>query len=304
MNFLYIALIILLLIIIIILLNTLFLWNKQLKNLIEQIKFMEYNQTNLQINIDIPFNNFKNLINCLNHLLITHRKTESELLKTNKNFKEIITGIAHDLRTPLTSASGYIQMLNKENIEQQQQYQYLSIIQNRILSVQNLQNQLFELARIEANELELLEQKTNINNVLRDTLSMFYDDFFKKNIEPVVEIPEEQFFIIADKDALKRIFENIIYNSLVHGENNYKISSINNGNTYKITFENVSNNIEQEDINYIFDRFYTTDKSRTRKTTGLGLSISKQLVLKMNGHIEALYQNNIFQIIILFPKLE
>lgn len=304
MNVLYTILVILLIIIIIILLVILFLWNKQLLELTDQIKFIQSNQTNLQITIKVPIISFNKLINSINQLLISQRKIELELLKTNKNFKQIITGIAHDLRTPLTSASGYIQMLTKKDIEEQKRNQYLLTIQNRILSVQKLQNQLFELARIEANELELLKQKVNINNILRDTLSMFYDDFCKKNTEPIVKIPDETFVIMADKDALKRIFENIIYNSLIHGKNNYKILSIENENTYKIIFENTSNTIEQEDINYIFNRFYTTDKSRTRKTTGLGLSIAKHLVLKMNGEIKALYQNNIFQIVIVFPKLE
>lgn len=280
----------------------LYLLNRQINDLSEQINFVISNSTNVQISSKVPFKNIKKLVDCINQILNSGRDTELKLNRANKNFKQLITSISHDLRTPLTSASGYIQIINKNSVSEQKKKQYLEVIQNRILAVQRLQNQLFELARIESNEIELLKTRVDLNNILRDTLSIFYYDFFKKNQEPLIKIPETPYFSMVDENALKRVFENIIYNSLIHGQKEYVISSTDCTENYRITFENKSEELKKEDIDNIFERFYTTDKSHTRKTTGLGLSISKHLVEMMDGKIEAQYQNGIFKIIIFFPK--
>lgn len=178
--------------------------------------------------------------------------------------------------------------------------EYITVIKSRITAVKKLLDQLFEYSRIEANELTINCEKVNLNNILRDTISMFYDDFIKKNSEPNIEITDKAFMIYGDYDALKRVFENIINNAIIHGDGNFFIRSFEKDNKYYIEFKNHTNNITEEDISQIFERFYTTDKSRNRKTTGLGLSIAKKLISKMGGDIRAWYKNDIFGIIINF----
>lgn len=117
---------------------------------------------------------------------------------------------------------------------------------------------------------------------------------------PSIDIPDTPVMIWADKDALSRIFSNIIYNALIHGDGEYKISSVTVENHCEIIISNRSETICKEDIPHLFDRFYTTDQSRTKKTTGLGLAIARKLTLQMGGEIGVRLKNKIFEIYLSF----
>ena len=99
-----------------------------------------------------------------------------------------------------------------------------------------------------------------------------------------------------------KIFENIISNALSHGKSDYHFSSYDDNENYHFSFQNFTDSINESDIDKIFNRFYTTDLSRSRKTTGLGLTIAKNLTVKMGGSISASLNNNVFEIVVCFPK--
>ena len=140
-----------------------------------------------------------------------------------------------------------------------------------------------------------------IHSVLRDVVASYYGDFEQKKCVPYIVIPNPPAIIWGDPDALTRIFSNVVYNALVHGEGNYQITAAIEEAQTVITIKNASSSIQQEDIPHLFDRFYTTDQSRTKKTTGLGLAIAQRLVTRMGGQISASLQNGIFAIKIVFP---
>ena len=171
----------------------------------------------------------------------------------------------------------------------------------RISAVKLLLDQLFEFARIEADELKLNCRNTDIHSVLRDVVASYYGDFEQKKCVPYIVIPNPPAIIWGDPNALTRIFSNVVYNALVHGEGNYQITAAIEEAQTVITIKNASSSIQQEDIPHLFDRFYTTDQSRTKKTTGLGLAIAQRLVTRMGGQIVASLQNGIFAIQVVFP---
>lgn len=129
---------------------------------------------------------------------------------------------------------------------------------------------------------------------------MFYDDFVAKNCEPVIEITETPCYVHADKAALVRIIENLIKNALVHGIKDYHFSLERKENLAVLSISNKNSDIEEKDIERIFERFYTTDQSRTRKTTGLGLAIVKRFTYQMGGNVKAYLQNDRFTIEVSF----
>lgn len=137
--------------------------------------------------------------------------------------------------------------------------------------------------------------------MLRDVVASYYGDFEQKKCVPYIVIPNPPAIIWGDPNALTRIFSNVVYNALVHGEGNYQITAAIEEAQTVITIKNASSSIQQEDIPHLFDRFYTTDQSRTKKTTGLGLAIAQRLVTRMGGQIVASLQNGIFAIQVVFP---
>ena len=99
---------------------------------------------------------------------------------------------------------------------------------------------------------------------------MFYEDFQKKGCNPKVYIPPKTCYVRADRNAFIRILENLMKNVLVHGIGDYRFFLSEEENRVEIQISNRNNSIESKDLDRIFDRFYTTDRSRRRKTTGLG----------------------------------
>lgn len=282
----------------------LYLLQKQMKSLKDQLLFIQKEDTNQILTTQIHLKELEELVLLVNGVLKKHRNLEIALLKMNKSFKETITSISHDIRTPLTSAVGYIQMLGNEKISIEKKKEYIVVIKKRIEEVKIMLNQLFEYARIESGEFILESESVNINNILRDTISIFYDDYVKKGQIPQIDMCEEICSVQGDKNAMKRIFENIIQNSLIHGIGDYKILLEKKGHQIYICFSNCTNSIQTQDLEQIFERFYTSDHSRTRKTTGLGLSIARSLITYMNGTIEAQLAGDIFMIIVELPERE
>ena len=118
---------------------------------------------------------------------------------------------------------------------------------------------------------------------------------------PEIDISEEVFDFYGDENAVTRVFTNVINNALIHGRDNYIFGSKMVGDNYEFYFKNRTDDMSVQDVNQIFERFYTTDKSRTKKTTGLGLSIAKKIVMELGGTIEAELEEKMFSIIIRFP---
>lgn len=280
----------------------LYFYKKQINIIYDQMKFINDNPTNLKLLSNFPFKSLVNLINIINSSLVRQRETEIKIERLNQNFKKSITSISHDIRTPLTSASGYIQMLNNNNLPIDKKIQYIKVIDERLDCVQSLLTQLFEFSRIESNEINLVYESCNINNILCESLSLFYNDFKIKNMTPEINIPDTPFIIEADKNALNRVFSNIISNALIHNNEDFIVSLLKTNNAVKVIFKNKTLFVTKDDIDNIFERFYKTDKGRSSKTTGLGLAISKEFIEKMHGKIYATYINNYFSIIIEFKN--
>ena len=121
--------------------------------------------------------------------------------------------------------------------------------------------------------------------------------------EPAVELCKAPCYVEADRDRLRRIFENLLKNALVHGVGEYRIRLAQREDRVEATVENRTETIEETDMGHIFERFYTSDQSRTRKTTGLGLALVKRYAEEMGGNVNALLREGIFCITVSFPVL-
>lgn len=240
------------------------------------------------------------LANVLNSSIKDTRLSHIRLRRMNQSFRQSITNISHDLRTPLTTAGGYVQML-QSGVTEEEHKEYLSIISERQTMVRKLLEQLFEYVRIESGEITYEHVPIDAKKILADTLAMYYDDFNRKGYEPIVQLPETPCMIQGDEQGVKRIFSNILYNGIIHGQGAYRFE-IHESDNFIFTFSNISEPMTQDDLDNIFERFYTKDKFRNKKTTGLGLAIAKEITRRLNGTIEAYYNNGLFSISVSLPK--
>lgn len=266
-------------------------------------EIIKIKDTNQLLTVEYRQKDILELVNVLNNQLVYFRKYSIHIKKLDRNFRDSITNISHDLRTPLTTAHGYIQMLQTDITEEEKQ-EYLSIILERQNTVKSLLDQLFEYVRIESGEIIYDCSSIDLRNIFIDTLTMYYDDFSDKGEEPVIIIPDANCLINGNKQALKRIFSNILFNALTLGSGDYIFELEENNSSYTFKFSNKSSFMTDEYLNCIFNRFYVQDKSRNKKTTGLGLFIVKEIVKQLNGNIYATYSDDIFTIYLSFAKLK
>ncbi len=276
-------------------------YRMHIKHITEQLnEIMTLKDTNQLLTVLARQKDIVDLVNTLNDYLKEMRLSSIKIKRLNKNFRESITNISHDLRTPLTTASGYVQMLQSDVTEEERQ-EYIGIILEQQNTVKKLLEQLFEYVRIESGEISYERTPIDAKRILMDVLAMHYNDFFNRRQEPTIIMPDEPCIIEGDEQGLKRIFSNIIFNAVTHGEGSYHFE-IKEDTGYTFIFSNISEPITSEELNCIFERFYTKDKSRNKKTTGLGLAITKEIVKQLGGKIEADYHHNRFSIVIAFPK--
>ena len=258
--------------------------------------------THAELTLDFPSSDITDLVNALNELFRVYHKQVYSLQKKDEAIKETITNLAHDLRTPVTAIQGYTQMLLQSPELSEEDLDAAAVINERLNVLNQLLNQLFEFARIEADEMEFSYTTFDLNAVLRSVAVSFFKSFEERKIIPALSIAEISFPFYGDEKAVTRIFENIISNALSHGKSDYHFSSYDDNENYHFSFQNFTDSINESDIDKIFNRFYTTDLSRSRKTTGLGLTIAKNLTVKMGGSISASLNNNVFEIVVCFPK--
>ena len=229
---------------------------------------------------------------------LLHRR---EVTRLSQKLQTLLHSFTHAELTLDFPSSDITDLVNALN-ELLRVYHKPVIINERLNVLNQLLNQLFEFARIEADELDFSYTTFDLNAVLRSVAVSFFKSFEERKIIPVLSIAEISFPFYGDEKAVTRIFENIISNALSHGKSDYRFSSYDDNENYHFSFQNFTDSINESDIDKIFNRFYTTDLSRSRKTTGLGLTIAKNLTVKMGGSISASLNNNVFEIVVCFPK--
>ncbi len=277
-------------------------YRRELRHMRRELALMaSCGDTNHRMTSSIGVGETEALIDAINALTAQGRGEVMRVKKENAAYRESITSISHDIRTPLTSAKGYLQLLQNPDIPKEKRQAYLAVVERRLDDVTDMLNQLFEYARIEAGELELEFEEFNAVNLFAETISMFYGDFCERSCEPEILLAEEPCRIRADRHAFVRITENLIRNALVHGTGGYRLSAQKDDGRMLIGVSNLTDSIEQQDMDRIFDRFYTTDRSRSRKTTGLGLAIVQRLARRMGGDASAFLDGRRFTIEVRFP---
>ena len=256
---------------------------KSVREISEQLNEKLSTDTNTLLDVSTSDRDIRALAASLNRELATLRTEQRRYIQGDKELKDAITNISHDLRTPLTAICGYLDLLEK-CAQSDEIRQYLAQIENRAEAMRSLTEELFRYS-VAASGGELSLEKLCVNDVLEETLASFYGAVSERGITPEIDITEKRVMRIADRSALARIFSNLISNALKYSLGDLRITMKEHGELCEIKFANSAENIENISVNRLFDRFYTVEDGNA--STGLGLSIAKLLTEMLGGGISA-----------------
>lgn len=281
-------LIIIVLSILLIVFVTLYIFlNREIGNIASKLKEINNTETNSKILMSASSKSLKSLVVEINKSLDEKIETKAEYKKINLAMKESIANISHDLRTPLTSIIGYMQLIEDDNLAGSEKKEYIEIVKKRAKNLQILIESFYDLSRLESEEYKLKTEYVDLAKVLCDILASFYNDFLKAGIEPTIEIDKNLPKVIADENAVKRVISNLILNIIRHAKKSVEISLKSNNGFIMMSFKNAAPDLKKEDCEHLFDRFFMADRTRNGSNTGLGLTIAKELVEQMENSIYA-----------------
>ncbi len=259
-----------------------------LRELIAELQDILSTDTNRKLTVSTGNRQIRSMANALNAELSGLRAERLRLKCGNQELKNAVTGIAHDLRTPLTAISGYIELLEIED-KSEKAADYIDIIRERTQMLTTLSEDLFRYSLAVDTADNLVMSPVSLNAQIGIALAGAYAQLKSKNIAPHVSMPDNDVIRSLDEKALQRVLNNILNNAARYSKGDLHIDLNADG---CITFSNYAPELSQIDVGRLFDRFYTVENARG--STGLGLSIARLLTEKMGGRIEAEYaQDNL-----------
>lgn len=228
-------------------------------------------------------------LNCmaLDISMLMESERKNERIKNN-----LITNVAHDIRTPLTSVIGYLDLLVKNpNLEEETKRRYMTIAYDKALRLQKLIEDLFSYTKVSQGEVEPKLAPLDVVKLMEQMIDEFYPFFQDAGLEYEFSTNQGSIMIMADGDMLARAFSNLLGNAVKYGKDgkNIRIRINRNGENVSIAVINYGKVIPEKDLEYIFDRFYRVEGSRSEETggSGLGLAIAKRIVIMHGGTIKA-----------------
>lgn len=160
----------------------------------------------------------------INRTIDGRRESEANRVKFERELRQTIANMSHDLRTPLTSIIGYLQFLKLDDINEEEKLEYLNIAEQRARVLEGLLNDFYELSLIDSIDFQIKCEKVNISRLIEEILLGKYSDFVNRNLIPEVEMCSSMVNILAEEKSLKRVIENLLSNVIKYAKNSVKIS--------------------------------------------------------------------------------
>ncbi|WP_456287263.1 HAMP domain-containing histidine kinase [Paenibacillus sp. AK002] len=264
---------------------------KEMRRLSVQVERFHQGLSGKKVDIALLDKDIEELAGNINQLIDLAVQSNRDRIRSDRELRQAIANMSHDLRTPLTAIIGYTKLLEVSSVTDEKRQEYMSIIRATADRLHTLLHEFFELSLVQSTEYHLKLEPVQINALLWDVLTGFYDQFIENQIVPDLQITDEPLIADVDQSAVERVFENLISNVIRHTTGNVAISLKENEGNILLIIRNQADNLSEKDIDKLFDRFYTADRSRSSRRTGLGLSIAYSLMLKMNGRLTARLQD-------------
>ena len=237
---------------------------------------------------------------------LEQQKAEAALAEQRKN--DLVLYLAHDIRTPLTSVIGYLNLLEEEaDLPVEQRAKHIHITLEKAYRLERMIQEFFEITRYNSQQIKLKKESIDLSYMLIQLSDEFSPVFSQRGLSTTLEV-EEDFTVWADAEQLARVFSNILKNAAAYSQPNteIRISAERTSKHISVMFQNKGNPIPTEKLSSLFDKFFRLDESRTSDTggTGLGLAIAKEIVLLHGGTIHASCEEDTITFVVQLPATE
>lgn len=257
----------------------------ELKQITKKISDILDNNTDEKVMVFTDNKTVMDLCGQVNRLVLDRQKTQAGYKKQEISLKKMLANISHDIKTPLTVISGYLEIMRINGADDVA----LQKAEAKANQVAGLVSQFFTLAKLEAGDMLMDMEEVNISELCRENILDFYDILTSRDFNVDISIPEENIFVYGDKRAIERIFTNILSNAIHYGSDG-KYIGISLHSEEGVVFVDIKDKgkgIEKEFAENVFDRLYTMEDPRSRRIegNGLGLAIAKNLAVQMGGDV-------------------
>lgn len=272
---------------------------KEIMRIQEALEAISEGALDTTLNVNEFHGQQKKVAEAVNHIRQGLMSSVNESLKNEKLKADLITNVSHDIKTPLTSIVNYVDLLKRENLENENAKYYIHVLEEKSQRLKQLTEDLVETSKITSGNVKLNMQKLDLVELLYQTGGEFNERFESRNLTIVTKIPSEQIFIYADGRQLYRSIENLYTNVAKYALENTRVYvELEKADTKAVfTIKNVSKNeldiVSNGNVD-LTERFVRGERSRTTEGSGLGLSIAKNLTHLMGGKFEIKVDGDLF----------
>lgn len=272
----FLVLIVLVIALLMILIN----WKIQIYKVHVQLQAILDGKTKKMVTVSLSDKRLEHLVEVINQIALKDNHHLAEIQKREQELKENISALSHDLRTPLTSIRGYLQLMADASDEKRKEY--IHALSDKAFRLERLIDDFYQISLLEAGEYPLNYEKIELCALLTDILLDNHSVFYEKQIEPQIEIPTENIFVQANKMACVRIIQNLLFNALNATAGSIVVQLFRSPDGVGLCVKNTLKEMPSEEPYKLLERFYVADISRSKGTSGQGLYIVKKLLLRMN----------------------
>lgn len=275
---------------VLLLLLKIYLTRKELERITAQLSERLSEDSNNPIFLSSRDKALRQLAAGLNRQLRQLRQARQRYESGDRELKEAVTNISHDLRTPLTALCGHLDLLEAEAVPEEAR-RHIAAIRNRAGALKALTEELLRYSVILSTQEDLTLEPLSLNAALEESLASFYAALTQAGITPQVQLPPHPVVRSLNRDALARVFGNILGNALKYSGGDLAVTLQEDG---EVCFSNAAPGLTEVQVGKLFDRFFTVEAARS--SSGLGLAIAKTLVEHMGGRISAEYTGGMLHI--------
>ena len=233
-------------------------------------------------------------------------KAVEERMKSERFKTELITNVSHDIKTPLTSIINYVDLLEKEEIENETAKEYVSVLSRQSARLKKLIEDLLEASKASTGNISVNLTQLELGILLSQALGEYDEKFANSNLQIVLNKTDDLLLVMADNRHIWRVFDNILNNIAKYAQPNTRvyIDAKRNGKNAEISFRNISKDALNISGDELMERFVRGDSSRNTEGSGLGLSIAKSLTEVQNGNLDIKIDGDLFKVNLTLPLSE